>query len=469
MTPSRSLTSYALLTLVLAALALHPVAAVERWLDFALVPTRALAELAAPIGWVQGREALAGGDDRRLQQRRELFEHEALEMAVLESAISESSSEHETAEFVHAEVVGRPAHARDTILVRVMDARGLEVGMPVVTGDWFVGLVTRVGTGHEAGADSQAGSLLEVELITGSKARIAARVERGPPGSDVELVVGGVAPLRGQIYLNVHNPSQRWVNEGEVVVAEPKLLGERFSHLADGYRLGNLVLGTSDGDQAGPQTMTCIQPGLDFESGLYQVLVLRPKDELQVPAASRARKQNVLEDGLWIPGRLFLRSEPSPWREGRKLALGRRHGVRDGSALVSGARLVGRVQHAGPWLSDVRMVGDPGFSVVVLAMVEVPTDAGSERVPHVMGRVTSRGRDGDGSIRLEWTATVPLLGVGERDARLWTGSGEEGVPRGLLLGDTRVPCGPGTHDLVLRQPEGAREPKGLRVRVEVSP
>ena len=463
MTPSRSLTSYALLTLVLAALALRPVPAVERLLDFALLPTRALAELAAPIGWVQGREALAGGDERKLQQRRELFEHEALEMAVLESAISERSSEHETAEYVHAEVIGRPSNARDTILVRVQDARGMEVGLPVVTGDWFVGLVTRVVSVDEASTQ------LEVQLITGSKARIAARVEAGPASPDVELVVGGVAPPAGQVYLDVHNPSHRWVHEGAVVVAEPKLLGERFSHLADGYRLGDLVLTTLDGGQTGQQTLTCILPGLDFESGLYQVLVLRPRTGLRAPAAEGARKQNVLEDEHWAQARLFLRSEPSPWREGRKLALGRRHGVKGGAALASGARLVGRVQHAGPWLSDVRMVGDPGFSVVVLAMVEVPSESGDEIVPHVMGRVTSRGRDAQGAIRLEWTATLPLPGEGVRNARLWTGSGEEGVPRGLLLGDARLPCGPGTHELSLLQPEGAREPKGLRVRMEAGP
>jgi cell shape-determining protein MreC len=446
-------------------MALRPVPLLDRALDLALLPTRVLAELSAPVGWIQGRQALAGGAEREGQLRRELFEHDALEAAVLDSALSLRSSAHPQAAFVHAEVVGRPPDARDTILVRVDDPAGIEVGMPVVTGDWFVGLVSGVRQSEEVSALDADGSLFEVELITGARARIAARVEDGPPDSRCELVVGGIAPASSQIYLDVHNPSQRWVNEGSVVVDEPRLLGERHSHLADGYRLGNLLLTTIDDSRAGTRTLACVLPGLDFESGLYQVLILLPRGAGAEGRAAVREPEDVLDDGAWASARLFLRSEPSPWREGRKLALGQRQGVHDGAALVSGVRLVGRVQHAGPMQSDVRLLGDPGFGVAALAMVE----EADRIVPHVMGRIVSRGRDAEGALRFEWTATVPLTGEGERQARLWTGSGEVGVPRGLLLGDTVVPCGLGTHELRIVQPDGAREPKGLRVRLRGRP
>jgi hypothetical protein len=454
MAPSRTIVAYLVLVFALGALALHPVPWIERGLDWLLIPSRACEELAAPVGWIQGRDVDAGDSSRRETMRRELFEHQALEDAVLDSALSPRSERHPAASRVHAEVVRRSNEARDTILVRVDDATGLERGMPVVTGDWFVGLVSGVPRKPGPGPAE-----ISVELVTGSHARIGGAV-RGADGKlTCELVVGGVAPPRGQVFLDVHEPSPRWIHEGRVEVYEPDSLGEPFTRLADGYLLGDLVLATMNDENGGVRTLACVRPGLDYEAGLYQVLVLCPQKSSRAPSA--AASEDVLRDGAWAPARLFLRSEPSSWREGRKLALGWSDGVLPGAALVSGVRLVGRVEHAGPYSSNVRMVGDPGLSFVALAMVE---DGGDVR-PHVLGRIESLGRASDGALIYSWTAILPLAGDAARKARIWTGSGESGVPRGLLLGDTDLPAGPGTHVLRIVQPEGAVEPKGLAVRL----
>lgn len=455
MAPSRTIVAWLVIVLGLGALALHPVSLVERALDWLLLPTRACAELASPIGWFQSREVGAAEEDRKEAMRRELFEHEALEEAVLDSAIAPRSEKHPRADFVHAEVTGRSLEEQDVLLARVEDASGLEPGMPVVSGDWFVGLVHAVPReALEGGGPAE----VEIALVTGSHSRIAGVVREGPAGSSCELVLGGIAPPRDRIHLDVHQPSQRWVHEGRVEVEEPESLGEPHTSLANGYQLGELVLATFEDEQGGPRSVPCVRPGLDYEAGLYQVLVLVPRGRA---SSSAARREDPLRDGRWASARSFLRSETSSWREGRKLALGLRHGVEEGAALVSGVRLVGRVVHAGPYWSDARMLGDPGLSLVAIAMVE---EAGDLR-PHVLGRIVSRGRASDGSIRFEWTATLPLGGAGEHRSRLWTGSGEHGVPRGLLLGDAALPSGPGTHEIRLVQPSGAREPKALAVRL----
>ena len=454
MAPSRTVVLYLVLVLGLGALALGRVPALERALDWLLLPARLCAELAAPVAWMQGHEVGARASERSNALRHELFEHDALEAAVLASALAPRSEHHATADCVHAEVVGRDEGRRDVLLARVEEVRGLAPGMPVVTGDWYVGLVVDVPVGP-AGAGGA--GVISIALITGAKARIAAIVPRGPTESPCELVVGGVAPPRSQVYLDVHQPSQRWVHAGGVEVFEPESLGEPYTPLANGYQLGELVLVTSNDERGLARTLVCIQPGLDYEAGLYQLLVLRPRAGVPGEASSRV---DVLHDGQWARARLFLRAEPSFWREGRRLALGSRHGVRDGAALVSGVRLVGRVDQAGPFASSVRMLGDPGLTLVALAMVE----EGDDLRPHVLGRIIGRGRASDGTLEFDWTATLPLTGDGALPARIWTGSGEAGVPRGLLLGETLLPTGPGTHRLRIRQPAGAAEPKGLAIR-----
>jgi hypothetical protein len=84
--------------------------------------------------------------------------------------------------------------------------------------------------------------------------------------------------------------------------------------------------------------------------------------------------------------------------------------------------------------------------------VEPAGPAASEA--RILGRLTSLGRASDGAIRMRWSVRVPLeLGAGGEHgsgehgagapgtvrARLYTGSGEPGVPGGLVLGTTELP------------------------------
>jgi hypothetical protein len=64
----------------------------------------------------------------------------------------------------------------------------------------------------------------------------------------------------------------------------------------------------------------------------------------------------------------------------------------------------------------------------------------------VLGRLISSGRDPvSGAIRMRWIVRVGLgeiVGFAGRDsvrARLFTGSGDEGLPAGLFFGETMLP------------------------------
>jgi hypothetical protein len=118
--------------------------------------------------------------------------------------------------------------------------------------------------------------------------------------------------------------------------------------------------------------------------------------------------------------------------------------VLPGAAVTgTGARLVGRVCRAGSTTSDVELLSDPGFTCVVIARLEGETE------PRVLGRIASLGRAADGTIRLRWWARQGLElatnGTGRTGARLFSGSGEPGLPGGLFLGTTvlsgSVPAG----------------------------
>jgi len=462
---TRSRTLYLVLLLGLAFLSLRPIAPVEYLLDAALLPSRALAELGAPIAWLQSREVRASSREQVAARERELAASAELERSVLASVVGERTRAGPEALWVHGEVVGRDREELDRIRVRLADDRGAEVGMPVVSGEFFVGLVSRV-PGRAAAASEPAAQRhareIEVQLITGADARIGALVVGASGEPEAELVAGGIAPPVDAIYLDVHHPSRSRLEGGAVVVDEPAYLAGEHTPLANGYLLGELERVRVARGSRDERTLLCIRPGLDYAAGLYQVLVLVPRGaEPPADPGADPLAGGPLEDpeqGAWRGARLFLRSELSPWREGRKLALGRRHGVALGSALASGARLAGRVTRAGPLSSDVRLLGDPGVEVAALAMIG--------DVPHVMGRIVGLGRSADGSLRFRWEAAVPIEavdGASEVPATVWTGSGEHGVPRGLLLGETRLPCGRGPHTIRLRQPAGAREPRDLSV------
>ncbi|MCP3916766.1 MAG: hypothetical protein GY711_14515 [bacterium] len=464
MTPSRTRTFHWTLCLVLALLAIRPIALVDRLFAIALAPTRVLAELAGPIGWLQSRRVLAAGPGDDVV-RAEVARHHALEQAVLDSALPSPGYLPAGARAVHAEVIGRRRDDLDTIEIRVEDMAGLRAGLPVVSGDCFVGLTEVL---PDPGDPRYRHGLATVRLITARDSRIGALSSDESSGAATcQMVVGALAPRADALHLDVHNPADRSVQSGEVVVYEPEGLREGLAYIANGFLLGDLVLepvypigprGEPIVEERFAKSVLGVRPRLDYATGLYQVLVLTPDAGAAGPARQR---EDVLEDGLWTLARMPLRGEPSPWREGRKLGIGTRHGVRAGAALASGARLVGRVLRSGPVAADVALLADPGFSVLAIAMVET----GGEPTAHVLGRLRGLGRARDGTLRFEWPATLPLAGAGEVRAEIWTGSGERGVPRGLLIGASALPRGAGPHVLHVSPPDAGAEPARIAVRL----
>jgi hypothetical protein len=452
----RSRSLLLLLGLGLAVLALRPFPVVDRALSLALVPCRFLAELSVPVEWLQDRGAQAAESRVPVDFAAELGQHAALERMVQASALPATFSIPAGASAVHGEVVGRDPRDLDRVRLRVEGCRGLVVGLPVVSGDWFVGVVEAVDEPVEG-----TGCNLWLRLITGQDERIAARVESTAEAevagqASCRLVVGGLAPRADMAYLDIHNPSRRDVRSGRVVVDERPELGSRYTGLANGAWLGDLV-----SEQVAGKDVLGIRPGLDYGSGLYQVLILFPE--------GRARTIDhqsplVLEDDAWCDVRRFLRAEPSAWREGVWVSGGRRDGIIVGSAVAAGARLCGRVGQVGVMRSSVHELGDPGLAIAVVAAV----GSGDGAYPFVMGRIESEGRLADGRVAFRWDATVPIAGVSTDPpvaAELWTGSGEPGVPRGLWVGSVDLPRGPGPHTLHVKPPPAMARAGAWRVRV----
>ena len=443
------------------ALALRPVPAVERVLDSSLVSTRLLSSLARPLAAI-GVVSAAESDPATWEGilAAEQAEQQALEEAVLRSA-EPTYDLGESVVPVHAEVVGRPKGALDVVEVRVNRVGLVQIGQPVVAGDVYVGVVSSVRLGMRSGARVEH---VEVQLITGREARIGAQVidpESGEPlaravvGGLLEPADFGLAP--GAQVLCVHYPTQRSLEGGRLVVADPEGQGAGATdhcYLANGFSLGRLAI-ASNPDERTRERLLGVQAELDYRSGLYQVLILtRPRTGDAPKSEQRPR---------WASASLALRADPSVGRSGRKLLRGSMGDVRVGAAVASGVRLYGRVSRVGPWSADVRTLEDPGLRIPVIAALSDPDGPGL--VVHVLGGLISRGRDADGRLRMLWSARVPIEGDQSRPARLWTGSGEAGVDRGLLLGDTWLPVGEGPHELLVEPPPGPREPGDLRVRL----
>ncbi|MEZ6016844.1 MAG: hypothetical protein R3F49_17125 [Planctomycetota bacterium] len=502
MAPSRTRTIGFVTAIAAGALALRPVGVLERVLDLALLPGRVLASMAAPVGMLQGREGRAAMAARIARDALDLEAHRALETRVRNAAWPQAgmlSPEHGA---VQAEVIGHTDHDLDVLRLSVAQPERVFVGQPVIAGDALVGRISRI-PGREpppppprgfferlekrlglgAAAPNHSPNEVLVELVTARDARIGARIERAEDGAPSRFVVGGLAPLAGTPFLAVHNPERRAVASGEVRVFEPESLSNDLSRLADGFRIGELRREAAPVPGADfTREVLGVRPYLDYEAGLHQVLILT-SDGVQerVPASERT----VLEDDRWSAAQFLLRAEPSPWREGRKLDRGRRHGVTAGAAVASGARLVGRVLRAGLVMSDVGLPGDVGFTLSVLADPLTPdwyepgVDADSAtQAPLVLGRIVSLGREADGAVAFAWRPqralaqserVLRLLGEqGALPVTLWTGSGEAGVPRGLLLGTTSLPTGPGPHVLRVFQADGGRAARALRVRTTAS-
>ncbi len=409
-------------------LSLRPDPRVEAWLDVALAPTRVAAELCAPLRWMRLRAVraaeseLAASEDRDYAQRRELYAAERAAALPSDPALSYGRR------FVHVEVVGRRAEHFDQLEVRVDgdSCRGLARGMPVSYGDVFVGRVVELDVpvvGHAW-----------VELVTAREFAVGARAAADGRRPDVFGVVGGIADVSrasdARVFLALSTPSARTLPQSVVRVDESLAPLARFAAESQGF-----LLGAPQPDGEGEWVLS---PFLDYRAGLYELVVAAPAD---IDRPADVPLPDELFDGRWTQARVTSAGEPSAGREGFELALGRWQGAEQGAALVRGARLIGRVVHAGALGSDTASLGDRGFRVPVLARVE------GMAAPLVLGEFVSRGRRGS-SVSFDWEAPLgipPRAGAASVRATLFTGSGEALVPRGLLIGTASLPTGPGPH------------------------
>jgi hypothetical protein len=412
--------------LVLLGLALVPVPAAERALDAALVPLRALAEIAAPFALLRAGEVRAAEEHLAALGALEAAENERCLADLARAAEPSDPALRAGRRLVPGEVIGRDPALRDRLRVRLHDARGVVVGLPAAFGDAYVGRVVAL----EPRADGSA--LAEVELLTSKGFHVGAAV------GDVLLAAGGVeeaprgARSPSRLTLAVDAPSDRALGGGDARVHELFEGEGGFARLAQGFHLGRVRA-------LEPGRRWALEPELDYVDGIFRLVVLAPED----PALGAPRlDEPALFDERWLSTSPLGEGDPNPLRETRKLRAGALHGVRAGAAVIAiGARLVGRVTRVGPLSCDASLLGDPGTSVVAVARFE------GEELPRPLGRLVSLGRDrSDGSVLLRWLARsnldiVDLDGSGMRRARLFTGSGEAGLEAGFSLGVAQVPVG----------------------------
>ncbi|HIF41761.1 MAG TPA: hypothetical protein EYQ74_11760 [Planctomycetes bacterium] len=478
MRTSRSRTLYHLSLAGLAFLALRPVAPLVRALDLLLAPSAVLSHLCAPLAWMGGRPAMAGEGQAEADHEAQL----ALEQAVLASAEPRDPSCVERLAGVRAlraEVSGRPRDDRDRIWLRLAqpDAiSSLRTGDAVVSGDAFIGIVD-VETSRLA---AQVG-VVEVQLVTGAQFRLGAEVDpadsrfTGPIVGRRRMVVGGLAPHPDRVLLAVHNPEQPGGVGARVIVREAVRDGVR-THLANGFVLGVLERGIPAAweyasARLAEESVLGIKPIMDFAHGLHQVLILTDTEsETSVDAASDLVLP-VQDTAAWRSTRLLLRGEVSPLRAGRKISSGRVTGVSVGAAVSAGTHLLGRVIRVGPLGADLSLIADPGLRISTIALVQ----DGSSKFPHVLGQLTSLGPGSAGTVRFHWPATLPLVAPSGVDSgtglpvQIWTGSGDAGLPRGLLIGEARLPFGPGPHVLEVLLATDGHLGYGARVWVGAPP
>jgi hypothetical protein len=313
---------------------------------------------------------------------------------------------------------------------------GVAPGAPVVCGDVFVGRVVERASGA---------SRARVQLVTEASFRVGAQVHTSASepeagagatagGEPVYLTVGGLRTSRRRgeprvVRLAVHQPSSDALAGGLARVHELFADAEDFAALAEGFRLGTVR-------REGERGAFWIEPELDYLDGLLLLAIVVPAAETG-PTAPPAPSALAQADGRWVATRALTFGDPSPWRSTIKIPLGRRAGVRAGSAVTGpGARLVGRVARAASHTADVALLTDAGFTCVAIAEVE------GEREPRILGRITTLGRGADGTIRLRWSVRQPLASTSTGAAlraRIFTGSGEPGLPGGLVLGSALLP------------------------------
>lgn len=433
-------------------LSLRPDARVEAWLDVGLAPARALAEALAPWRWLRLRSVRAAEAELAERLEAEVAQRRALHEAERAAALPTEPQLSFGRRFVHVEVLGRRAEHFDQLEVRLDSGtcEGIEPGMPVCSGDAYVGRVVEIDAPRKGSA--------WIELATARRFAVGARVESDGTREGVRCVVGGLASMSradsGRLFLSVTAPSARLLPQSIARVDERLSPLARFAAEADGFRLGFPEPG-GDGEWV-------LRPLVDFSSGLYELCIVAPAEIAREPDHELPDE---LGDELWSEARVISIGEPSQLRDGFELALGRWQGAQDGAALVVGARLLGKVVHAGALSSDARRLGDPGGSVHALARIE------GRAAPVVLGRIVSLGGDEDGALLFHWPAPLGIAGIPGENVRatLFTGAGEPLVPRGLLIGEAELPTGVGPHRLRIAAADRRLSIGHVRVRLAPPP
>ena len=441
MSVSRSRRTQLLEALILLGLlggALRTIPVLDRVLLLLLAPARVALDLASP-----GALSSGTGTDQKALRSQEREWSLSLADRMRRAAQPQDCNLPEGVRAVEAEVLSRPNGRPDELQVLLSDPRGLKRGSAVVVGDVFLGSLTRVPSAQAVG---RAAHLGEVRLLTGRKERVSGKARSE---DSARLVVGGIQPssLTDGWYLDVHNPEDETRTRGLVLLDDR----DPLLAVANGWHLGNVAL--EPDPVRGGKRVAGLTPLVDHEAGIGRVLVLSTSTE-------PARERNAPAPGEWTLVRRGMCMTQGA-RAGFPLLAGSLGGLRAGSAVADGVRLVGRVVRAAPLSGMVRRLRDPGCAVNVLAWVP---DA-PEEVSFVLGRIVSQGVSPDGLLRFSWSAERPFTGTKPKSVQLWTLGGEAGVPGGLLLGTTLLPVGAGPHDLVVSNPGGEQVPRHLSVFV----
>ena len=427
-----------LLWCALLLLALRPVAPVDEAVRWAVAPLRVVAELAAPLRLFERRSLLAAERELAATAIEEEEASVRLKRDLQRGAEPSDPRLRAGRTLVGGEVRGRDPEHDDRVLVRLPSIRGIVRGLPVVSGDAYVGRVLSVvadAAPDPDGADARSGwGTAVVELVTAGGFHVGASIAGvGAGGAPVYCTVGGLHVSSGTSarnedarHLELHNPSDRKLIGGVARVDELFDDDETFAELSRGFVLGDVERIEDGGWRVVPQ--------LDYEDGLVQVVILLPADAFEgVPLSPELQS-----DARWLVARPLVAAVPTPWRSAAVVDRGSLAGVRVGAAVTAvGQRLVGRIDDVTPTTARVAFVSDPGFQVVAVARVD------SLAEPLVLGRLVSMGREpATGDVLLRWVARVETaLAEAESDvpARLFTGSGDPGLETGFFLGDAILP------------------------------
>lgn len=431
------------LLILCAVLSVRPIPVVNGVLDLLFIPTRWIADLVAPLTWARASEVQAA--EQSIDQVARTVRGSAARLLSEEqrSALPTLPELLRGRRRVHGEVIRRSLGNKDRIEVRVATTEGIVPDLPVVTGNHYLGRVARL--------DAEDPHLIHVDLVTGKGFFVGAAVQRldwrdRPLGSAVPFVVGGLVNAQesdaDQLFLALHNPILRGADSGRVFVSEPGEFDAGLAALSHGFLLGEL-----QAYEEGPDSMGLrIQSPLDFESGLFQVIVLTAESG---GGEARMLELDTFVEGNWLPARALTRGDVTPTREGRRLSKGSFAGLASGRAVALGAHLIGRVGEVSALSCDLLGLGDPGIRLAVLAKID------GESVPRPMGEIVSLGRSReDRSLAFRWTCRIDLEPSPDGEplyAALYTGSGEDGVPRGLFIGWAALPTERATHEIKVIQ------------------